>query len=184
MQRLALATAAAAFVLLGSTVRAEPPSAGEVGRFLGEATPVCTFKPAAACIDAGWRFADRNGDGQLGMDEADAVRDGVQSWFLNARDSLPKRTSAGIAVGLLALKVVGVESLLGSYDADGDGSLSREEALADVSLDGRPLPLILQDRAAVDWQRFLDRLGAGGLVAGDLIPKGDPADETANGAAE
>ncbi len=176
MRRLAPLALVALALFAAPQVAAEPLGAGEIGRFIGEATPVCTFRPAAACVEAGWSFADRDGDGALGLDEVHAVRDGVQSWFLGIREDLPQRTAAGIAVGLLALQVVGVETLHGSYDADGDGRLTRTEALTDVTLDERPLPVILQDRAAVDWQRFLDRLGAGGLVVGDLIPKAEAAE--------
>lgn len=149
----------------------EPPRAEDVARFLAETGPLCAGRPAAECVDSGWRFADRNGDGRLGLEEANAVRDAVQRWFLGAREDLPQQTNAGVAVGLLALQLVGVASLHGSYDTDGDGQLTRGEALADVTLDERPLPLLLQDRAAVDWPRFLDRLGMGAAVLNEVLPQ-------------
>ena len=104
------------------------------------------------------------------------MRDAVQRWFLGVREDLPQQTNAGVAVGLLALQLVGVAALHDSYDADGDGQLTRGEALADVTLDERPLPLLLQDRTAVDWSRFLDRLGMGAAVLNDVLPQA-PASE-------
>ncbi len=150
---------------------AEPLRADDVAAFLAEAGPLCALRPAADCIDSGWRFADRNGDDRLGLNEVNDVRDGVQRWFLSAREELPRQTSAGVAVGLLALQLVGVSSFHDSYDTDGDGQVTRGEALADVTLDRRPLPLLLQDRAAVDWPRFLERLGVGAAVIDGLLPE-------------
>ena len=149
---------------------AEPLRADDVANFLAEAGPLCALRPAADCIDSGWRFADRNGDDRLGLNEVNDVRDAVQRWFLSAREELPRQTNAGVAVGLLALQLVGVSSFHGSYDTDGDGQVTRSEALADVTLDRRPLPLLLQDRTAVDWPRFLERLGVGAAVIDDLLP--------------
>ncbi|WP_119169179.1 hypothetical protein [Algihabitans albus] len=152
-------------------VAAEPPRAEDVTGFLAEAAPLCAVRPAADCIDSGWRFADRNGDDRLGLEEVNGVRDAVQRWFLGAREDLPRQTNAGIAVGLLALQLVGVSSFHRSYDTDGDGQVTRSEALADLTLDRRPLPLLLQDRAAVDWPRFLERLGVGAAMIDDLLPE-------------
>ena len=74
-------------------------------------------------------------------------------------------------MGLLALQLVGVSSFHDSYDTDGDGQVTRGEALVDMTLDRRPLPLLLQDRAAVDWPRFLERLGVGAAMIDDLLPQ-------------
>lgn len=150
---------------------AEPLRADDVAAFLAEAGPLCALRPAADCIDSGWRFADRNGDDRLGLNEVNDVRDGVQRWFLSAREELPRQTSAGVAVGLLALQLVGVSSFHDSYDTDGDGQVTRGEALVDMTLDRRPLPVLLQDRAAVDWPRFLERLGVGAAVIDGLLPE-------------
>lgn len=173
---LPIGLAAALLASPSGAASGEPPRAEDVARFLAEAGPLCAGRPAAECVDSGWRFADRNGDDRLGLQEANAVRDAVQRWFLGAREDLPQQTNAGVAVGLLALQLVGVASLHGSYDADGDGQLTRSEALADVTLDERPLPLLLQDRGAVDWPRFLDRLGMGAAVLDDVLPQ-TPAGE-------
>lgn len=163
---------------LAASASAQPPvvPAGEVAGFLAEATRVCAVRPAQSCVETGWSFADRDGDGALGLDEANAMRAGVQDWFLGVRDQLPERTTAGVAVGLLALQFVGVDTLHRSYDTNGDGELTPDEALADVTLDERPLPVLLQDRAAVDWSRFLERLGAGSALLGDLIPEAEAAE--------
>lgn len=171
----ALAGALGLAALLGAPALAQEDGervpADEVGAFIREAGPVCAARPAAECVDAGWGFADRDGDGTLGLDEANALRDGVQNWFLGAREDLPQQATTGVAVGLLALQLVGVDTLHGRYDEDGDGLVTRSEALADVKLDDRPLPLLLQDRSAVDWDSLLGRLGAGGLVLGDIVPE-------------
>jgi hypothetical protein len=176
--RSSAALALAALLVGSAAAGAEEPGpapeavpAEDVADFVKEAAPVCASRPAADCVAAGWGFADRDGDGALAVEEANALRDGVQNWFLGARDELPKAATTGVAVGLLALQLVGVDTLHGNYDEDGDGLVSRSEALADVSLDDRPLPLLLQDRSAVDWDSLLGRLGAGGLVLGDLIPE-------------
>ncbi len=170
MRRLAL-LALLPLLLATPAAAVEPIEAGEVAAFLAEAGPVCALKPAPDCVAVSWRFADLDGDDRLGLDEANALRDGVQRWFLGARESLPQQAKTGVAVGLLALQLVGVDSLHRSYDGDGDGQLTRAEALADLSLDRRPLPALLQDRAAVDWPRLLDRLGLGAAVLGDLVPQ-------------
>jgi hypothetical protein len=146
-------------------------TAEAVAEFVRDAAPVCAAQPAADCVAIGWSFADRDGDGAIGLDEANALRDGVQTWFLGARDALPKRTTTGVAVSLLALQVVGTDTVHGNYDEDGDGRVTRAEALADITLDDRPLPVLLRDRDAVDWDSLLGRLGAGGLVLGDVIPE-------------
>ena len=62
-------------------------------------------------------------------------------------------------MGLLVIQAVGPDQLFASYDADGDGLLSREEVTADIRLDKRPLPEILSDPSSVDWNGLAARAG-------------------------
>ena len=46
-----------------------------------------------------------------------------------------------------------------AWDEDGDGLVSMDELTADLALDDRPLPVLLQDEEAVDWASVRSRLG-------------------------
>ena len=64
--------------------------------------------------------------------------------------------------------VVGLEALHAAYDTDDDGSLSPNELAADIALDERPMPVVLRDADAVDWDQMQARVGA---LAGALVPR-------------
>ncbi|MBT5416279.1 MAG: hypothetical protein HOK81_16890, partial [Rhodospirillaceae bacterium] len=71
---------------------------------------------------------------------------------------------------------VGIDDIVTSYDADGDGKLTQAEALADVTLDDRPLGSLLLDPDAVDREAFANRLGAAAPFMKGLLgtePSGD-----------
>jgi hypothetical protein len=65
---------------------------------------------------------------------------------------------------------LGIDTIFESYDADGNGQLTRDEAAADLRLDARPLPVLLEDPDAVDWTRLRARLGPAAILLADVLP--------------
>jgi hypothetical protein len=73
-------------------------------------------------------------------------------------------------MGLVVVQTVGIDSFFQSYDTNGDGTLSKEELLADVRLDQRPLPQVLADPKSVDWDKLASRAGAAAPLLRRLFP--------------
>ncbi len=140
-------------------------------QFIRASAPVCERRPAADCVDAGWGFADTDGDGRLSVAELTAVRDALAAWSGWRGDSLNKRERTSIAIGLWLVDSIGLDRLVASYSQDADDSLSRDELLADVTLDERPLGEVLLDAQAVDRQAVAQRLGALSPVLEGLLDK-------------
>lgn len=156
---LALALAGPALAAERRPVEADVAS---VARFIDAAGPVCQRRPAASCIDAGWRFADADGDDRLDAGELRRRYRDFVAWFGAAEASLDANSQAMLALGLWMTSIVGIDDLVASYDADRDGRLTRAEALADVTLDDRPLGRLLLDPKSVDRAAFTKRLGTAG----------------------
>ena len=138
-------------------------------RFLKTSTPVCQKQASARCVDVGWRFADTDRDGYLSLTELQAVHEAGKDWFAWKADSLPAQERASVALSLAMIDGMGVERLMQSYDADGDGKLSRAEALVDGHLDDRPLGDVLRDPNGLDRQATSRRLGIMGPLFGQLF---------------
>jgi hypothetical protein len=64
-----------------------------------------------------------------------------------------------LVLGFVVVEGVGIERLHALYDEDGDGLVDRDELLADVRLDERPLGEVLLDPEAVDRAAIAARLG-------------------------
>jgi hypothetical protein len=128
-------------------------------RFIGSSGPVCQHRPAAECVEAGWTFADQNGDEGLTVEELQDVRDGLAAWSAWRADDLAPTERSLLTLGFLLVDALGVPRLHALYDTDDDGLVSRSELLADVRLDERPLGEILLDPAAVDRAAIAARLG-------------------------
>jgi hypothetical protein len=128
-------------------------------RFVASSGPVCLDRPAAACAEAGFAFADRDDDQGLSVGELEEIRDELRAWAKWRTDDLHPTERSLLALGLVVVEGVGIERLHGLYDADRDGLVDRAELLADVRLDQRPLGEILLDPEAVDRAAIAARLG-------------------------
>jgi hypothetical protein len=149
---------------------AHPSSAARAfARFLQSSAPICLRQPSAACIALGWVYADVDDDGRLSAAELIAVESAVREWFGWRGDDIPSRDRILMALGLWIVGWIGLESLAESYDADGDGLITREELLADIRLDERPLGQVLLDAEAVDRGAVASRLGAFAPVLGTFL---------------
>ena len=101
--------------------------------------PVCLYRPAAACVEAGWAFADRDRDEGLSVIELEEVRDELKALAQWRADDLHPTERSLLALGFLQVEGVGIERLHALYDQDCDGMVDRDELLADVRLYGRSL---------------------------------------------
>ena len=149
---------------------AAPPTPAAFDRFVRETGQACARSASSACFERIFRFADSNRDGALELAEAQDVRDHARQWVLAHSGELHPADKRGAVLTLLAIDYVGVDQLFVSYDADGDGMLTREEVSADIALDDRPVAVLAQDPDAVDWDRLIDRLGSGAAVLKDVLP--------------
>jgi hypothetical protein len=131
----------------------------EVDRFVAASGPVCLDRPAAACVEKGFAFADRNEDQGLSVVELEEVRDELRAWAQWRADDLYPTERSLLALGFVVVEGVGIERLHALYDQDTDGLVDRAELLADVRLDERPLGEVLLDPEAVDRAAIAARLG-------------------------
>lgn len=130
----------------------------------------CLTGSSASCYARAFSAADRDGDGRLALAEADALWQDVQAWSTAHLAQLPPADRNGLLVALLAVQLTGLGALFAGYDADRDGYLSPQELSADVSLDERPVAVLIRDPEAVDWQRLLGRFGAASGLLGGVAP--------------
>ena len=130
-----------------------------VERFVRSSGSLCQKAPANDCVDAGWRYADDNRDRGLSLAELRQVRSAVEAWLGWKGDAVVPRERAAVLFGLFIVDAVGLDELFDGYDTDRDGLVSREELLADVRLDERPLGKVLVDPEAVDRRAIARRLG-------------------------
>jgi hypothetical protein len=144
------------------TTTAMPGPARDVlafDRFVAASTPVCEHRPAAACVEAGWAFANRDDDRGLSVVELEELRDELMAWTQWRADDLQPTERSLLVLGFVVVDGVGLERLHGLYDQDADGLVDRDELLADVRLDERPLGEVLLDPEAVDRAAIAVRLG-------------------------
>ena len=135
------------------------PEIAAFEQFIQSSGPVCQRQPAADCVEVGWHFADRDASGQLSLEELQAMRGRVLDWSAWRGQSLRKAERAAVTLGIWLVDSVGLDALFAGYNSDGDGGLSRQELLADVKLDQRPLIQVLRDPKAVNRKGVARRLG-------------------------
>jgi EF hand len=135
------------------------PAVESLDQFLSRSVPLCMKAPAVRCVDQGFAFADADRDGKLSPAEVRSTQAQVDRWAKGNARRLPQAERERLIVGLLIIQAVGPDQLFLSYDADGDGLLTREEVTADIRLDKRPLPEILSDPSSVDWNGLAARAG-------------------------
>jgi hypothetical protein len=123
-------------------------------------------------VDRAWRFADADRNDGLSLDELEALRADLEVWAIWRQADLAAEERSGIALGLWLVDSVGLEYLHAAYDADGDGLISRNELLADVHLDERPIGTVLLDPEAVDHAAIARRLGLPPTIL-DRLPLDD-----------
>ncbi len=145
------------------------PAVQAFDSFMTHSNPVCQKQSSHRCVDMGWRFADRDGDGTLTLQEVQAVRAEMGEWLLWKGVAIPVRERANVAMGLMVADSAGLPAVFASYDANGDGRLTKAELFADVRLDERPLGKVLTDEKSVDRQRFSQRLGPMSKLAEALM---------------
>lgn len=151
---------ASALALLGlASAGAMAATRPALEEFLSANVPFCMKAPASQCIDRGFAFADLDGSGRLSLTEAKTTQNELNVWTKANAKRLPPADREKLVMGLLVLQAVGPEQLFASYDKDGDGELTRPEVTADLRLDKRPLPEILADPSAIDWDALTARAG-------------------------
>ncbi len=163
-----MASALAGTLLAAQAWAIEP---AEFSRFVQRLEPVCKDQPAAQCVETSWAFADQDGDGVLSLAEMESLRASLIAWVQDENSSLRKKDRSGVLLGLGIVQLVGLPRLYASYDENGDGKLTRSELLADITLDDRPLPKVVKDREAVDWQQLAGRFGATAPLLQSLAPE-------------
>lgn len=147
------------------------PAAQALDRFLGQAGPTCDQAPSNVCVDAGFRFADTDHDGRLSVAELERVRAAIGDWMAWRGGSLPEDAQSRVAFGIMIVDTLGIPAIVASYDQDGDGQLTKQEAVADVRLDHRTLAEVLADPASVNRVALQQRLGVMGAMTENVFPQ-------------
>ena len=156
----ALVVALALLAVASAAHSATPTTGGKsVDRFLAASVPFCMHAPAVECVSEGFAFADANRDNKLSLAEVRTLQGEVDRWVKANADRLPQAERQRLIMGLMVVQTVGPDQLFASYDTDRDGFLTREEVTADIRLDRRPLPEILADPSAIDWNGLAARAG-------------------------
>ena len=118
---------------------------------------LCQVASAESCIGHVWRNMDSDGDDNLSAQEMDDFIAHVERWSKFTDRSLADRTVVRLA--MTVYQVAGPDRFISAYDADDDGMLSKDEALADLHLDERPIAELLLDGNALDGESLANRFG-------------------------
>mgnify|MGYP006302447611 CR=1 FL=1 len=130
--------------------------------------PLCATAPSTRCFAEAFAGVDRDGDGGLTVAELERMRADLGAWLPARGEVLIPAERLWLGLWVRLVDVVGLDALHAAYDTDDDGSLSPNELAADIALDERPMPVVLRDADAVDWDQMQARVGA---LAGALVPR-------------
>ena len=156
--------------LLAAPSLADEAAIARFDGFVGAVPPLCATAASTRCVEAAFAWADADADDGLTLDELERVRADLGHW-LDARGATLSPTEAGYTrLGVWLVDSIGLEPLFRSYDADGDGRLTRTELTADLTLDARPLADVVLDPQAIDWPALRARLGALSAVLPTPVP--------------
>ena len=148
-----------------STV-APPAQAEEAGfdRAVRQLAGHCARGPATSCAARAFDLIDANDDGVAEVDELQRLDARLRVWAGANADELHPKDLRALQLGFLLVDTIGIERGMLLYDEDGDGALSLAEMTADLQLDDRPLPAIVQAREIVDWPSLRRRFGATAMI--------------------
>jgi len=157
-----LAGLALATVLAGA-----PPAGADEAAFdraVRQLASHCARTPATLCAERAFALVDADDDGVAGIDELAKLDARLRRWDNEHADALHPLDRRALQLGFLLVDTIGLERGMLLYDEDGDGGLSLEEITADLVLDDRPLPEIVQAREIVDWPSLRRRFGATAMI--------------------
>ena len=160
LRRTMTVAALVAVPLTAGAAAPDPKEKVSLDQFLESSVPLCLEAPAVRCIERGFGFADANHDGKLSLAEVRATEAQIVRWTQSNAQRLPDEERQKLVAGLLVVQMVGPDQLFASYDTNHDGSLTLAEVTADIRLDKRPLPEILSDPSAIDWNSLAARAGS------------------------
>ena len=124
----------------------------------------CAREPATACATRTFALLDANKDGVAEIEELETLDARMRVLAADNAEELHPMDLRALQLGFLLVDTIGIERGMILYDEDGDGALSLEEMTADLNLDGRPLPQIVQAREIVDWPSLRRRFGATAMI--------------------
>lgn len=139
--------------------------------FIDGASGPCQTQPAQDCVDIGFWFAAGDPDRGLTLEDTQVLRRRMGAWFEANQQTMQPQGRAAYGLGLLLADSLTIEHLHRSLDTDGDGYVSQAELLADVTLDQRPLGVVLGDPNAVDRNGLATRLGLPPALLAGLFPQ-------------
>lgn len=118
---------------------------------------LCRLFAAERCINHMWTAVDADDDTMLSAVEIDSFVERMKLWSQRSDKDFGDR--AVIKVAMMVYGLTGTDRLIASYDADGDGMLSQDEAFADVDLEGRTIAEVMYDNGAINSDQLAERFG-------------------------